>query len=318
MAFENRDYASGGRFGGSPRGFGGGGFGGGGAGGFVTPEGKSVTTRLILINAGVLLLGAIVGERELGSWFAFNPRDAVFGGQLWTFLTYQFLHGDFGHLLWNMLGLFFLGPLVERSFGARRFLVFYLACGVAGSVLMALVSPFVGASVISPDADLVGASGAVLGVLIAAAIRFPQVEVLVFFLFPVKIRIIAGVALFVGVYTLISGGDNAGGEAAHLGGLALGALLTMKSSWLRYLGGGDVGPGGQGDLGGYGEAKRKGGGIQGIKQRLEDFQRERARKAAVAHAEEVDRILAKVSASGIQSLTDGEKKTLAEDTKRKS
>ena len=228
---------------------------------------------------------------------------------MWRLFTYQLLHSGLWHLFGNMLILFFFGPRLEQSLGPRRFLAFYLLCGVCGGFVAAVLTPI--SSVIHPDAPLDRRLGAVLGVLVATAVKYPDEEILIFLILPVKVRVIAIVLLFVSVFTLLDGGPNAGGEAAHLGGILLGFLLTVRPRLLDWAGSE------YGGAGGFGGAKRDAGGIEGMKTRIADFQRERKRKAAAAHADEVDRILAKVSASGIQSLSEKEKRTLAEDTKQK-
>ncbi|BAM04488.1 rhomboid family intramembrane serine protease [Phycisphaera mikurensis] len=309
MAFETRDYASPGPFGGAGRGFG---------PGSTGPSGWTITTWLIVINAAVFLLAGIFGgsARADGAdplrWGYFSVNKAIWGLEVWRFLTYQFLHADFFHILFNMIGLYFFGPLLERELGRRAFLAFYLLCGVSGAVIATVLGTLFGPTIMHPDAPLVGASGALFGILAAAAVRFPHLRVqLLIPPIPMSMRTMALVFLGIAALSVLVGSRNAGGEAAHLGGALLGFVLMKRPGLLAPFGGPALG------AAGYGAAKRSGGGIEGIKGRLADFKRNRARKAAAEHAAEVDRILAKVSDSGIQSLTEGEKKTLAEDTKRK-
>jgi membrane associated rhomboid family serine protease len=108
--------------------------------------------------------------------------------QPWRLIGYQFLHSRemFWHIIVNMFGLYFLGPGLERSWGSRKFLAFYLICGASGGILYSLLVR-VG---LPGGGPMVGASGAVLGVIAACAILFPHI-VLVFFVFPVPIRVMA-------------------------------------------------------------------------------------------------------------------------------
>ena len=311
MAFETRDYANPDRFGGAGRGFGGGGYGSGG------PSGWTITTWLIVVNCVVFVLASVFGgsaranAASPSSWGFFSTERAIYDLEVWRFFTYQFLHAGLFHLLFNMVGLYFFGPLLERSLGRKPFLAFYLLCGASGALVASVLGLTFGETIMHPAAPLVGASGAVYGIFAAVGYLFPEQRVNL--LFPpveLKMRTLCFGLLAISALSVTVGSTNAGGEAAHLGGALLGFLLVKFPAPLGVLGGPTI-------AGGYGGQKRAAGGVEGMKQRLADFKRERARKAAAEHAQEVDRILAKVSEQGIQSLTDREKKTLAEDTKRK-
>ena len=155
--------------------------------------------------------------------------DSVFGlsdrglakGMIWQFITYQFVHAGFFHLLVNMLGLWFAGNILERIFGPRRFVVFYLLCGIAGGLLQIALSP---------GPTVVGASGSVCGLVAAFSTMFPQMPVtaLLFFVIPIRMRamwlgiIVAGVSLFL----LLTGWFGNIGNAAHLGGAIAGFGLV--------------------------------------------------------------------------------------------
>lgn len=155
--------------------------------------------------------------------------DSVFGlsdrglakGMIWQFITYQFVHAGFFHLLVNMLGLWFAGNILERIFGPRRFVVFYLLCGIAGGLLQIALSP---------GPTVVGASGSVCGLVAAFSTMFPQMPVtaLLFFVIPIRMRamwlgiIVAGVSLFM----LLTGWLGNIGNAAHLGGAIAGFGLV--------------------------------------------------------------------------------------------
>lgn len=156
--------------------------------------------------------------------------DSVFGlstrglakGMIWQFVTYQFVHAGFFHLLVNMLGLWFAGNILERIFGVRRFVIFYLLCGIFGGLLQIALSP--------GPATVVGASGAVCGLVAAFSTMFPQMPVtaLIFFVIPVRMRamwlgiIVAGVSLFL----IVTGWIGDIGNAAHLGGAIAGFGLV--------------------------------------------------------------------------------------------
>jgi len=293
-----------------------GGFGGGGGGGFSLGSGLSGSVMVIWllgINAGVFLLDALLGraigvyQMQFGrfivqyspiEFWGYFSIDTVFaGGQLWRILTFQFLHDGLWHLLGNMLGLFFLGPIVERWLGSRRFLAFYLLCGVSGSIMYVLLWGM-GILINSSAVPLIGASAGVFGILMAAALIAPNVNVLLFFILPVPLKYVIWGALFIAAAVVIGGGNNAGGEAAHLGGAALGFLLIKYPGYLNWADG--LGA----RLRGPSPAQR------------EARQRQRAKQQQAAEQQEVDRILDKVRQHGMQSLTGKEKKTLQRATER--
>ena len=294
MSWENRDYNRGGG--------GMGGFGGGG-GSFGGMSGQSVATWLIIVNFGVFVLNGILGGAIRGSalapvnWGNFNIPQAIYGGQIWRFLTYQFNHANFLHFFFNMIGLFFFGPMLERSWGPRRFLAFYLLCGSAGAGLAAAFSLLPALGVFGPNSELIGASGAVFGILVACAVLFPRQRVqLLFPPIPMTMRTMALVFLGISVASILAGSANAGGEAAHLGGAALGFLLATNPGLLGW---------------------SEGLSANTFKVKIVTQKKEKAARREVDSEAEIDRILAKVSEQGLQSLTAKEKKTLNRETERK-
>ncbi|MBN1815782.1 MAG: rhomboid family intramembrane serine protease [Sedimentisphaerales bacterium] len=212
-------------------------------------------------------------------WFSVFPYHWLAAIQVWRWITYQFLHADAAHLLFNMFVLFQFGPLLERQFGSRQFLIFYLCAGAAGGLVYTLL--FFG-----DQAFLVGASGAILGLLGAGAVLYPHMRILFMLIIPMSLRMLAVVLVAISVMMFLAG-RNAGGEAAHLAGLAVGVVYVLWQPWVS-------------------KTRQKIG--QGRWQRKMD--RERSFQA------EVDRVLKKVHDSGIASLTNNEKKILKEATLR--
>ena len=252
------------------------------------PQITPVVKWLLIINAAVFVSSFII--RPLGefffTWFSVYLVSLQVALQLWRLVTYQFLHdtSEFGHIFWNMLILFFFGPMLERLWGSKKFLNFYLVCGAMGGVLYPLLA-LAGWLRVAP---LIGASGAILGMLAAGAILFPNMRVLVMFIFPVKLRILAVILALVSILILLRPEQfaNAGGEAAHLAGMVAGAVYVLSQSWRAKL-------------------KIKIGAGQWKKKIAEQ------RNLQV----EVDRILQKVHDSGIHNLTPREKKILKQATK---
>ncbi len=214
----------------------------------------SVASWLIILNVVVFVLdhmifarpGSVVmterGPARLNDvpsalfvWGHFSLDTAIHHAQAWRFLSFQFLHANLTHLLGNMIGLFVFGQLIERHLGRRRFLAFYLLCGIAGPVMYVLLQ-FAGIFPSAAATPMVGASAGVFGILAASAVVAPrQIVHMVFPPMPIRLRTLALVLLGVAAFTVFTHGPNAGGEAAHLGGAALGWLLITRPSLLDWV-----------------------------------------------------------------------------------
>jgi membrane associated rhomboid family serine protease len=213
----------------------------------------SVSMWLIVINFAVALIDSIL-VRWIGVWYIvelpwtkipfaplnwwghFSVALGIFDFQVWRFITFQFLHAGIWHLVVNMLMLYFFGPLVESYLGRRRFLAFYLLCGIAGPIgymLLWAVSATGMNLIVTSFVPLVGASAGLFGILVAAAQVAPNTTVLIYGLFPMRLRVLAWVMLGIAVWTVFTSGHNAGGEAAHLGGAALGWIIIRNPRWLN-------------------------------------------------------------------------------------
>ena len=166
-----------------------------GFGGFRWPRITPMVKKLLIANVAVFVAQIIYQHSKMMEIIgAFHFEGAVLKGQIWRFVTYQYLHGTPGHILWNMLGLYFLGSLMEGRWGQKKFLLLYTLFGVAGASLFAVL---VGFGILPREAWMIGASGSVLGLVGACAVAAPQLKVLVFFIFPVPIRTLAIVASIV-------------------------------------------------------------------------------------------------------------------------
>lgn len=189
----------------------------------------AVTKQLLLINIGVFIVGLLLsphlpaGTSPLQQSFGLS-RDGMAAGKIWQLLTYMFLHGSFMHILGNMLGLFFFGSELESRLGSRRFLLLYLGGGAAGGLGWLLLS--------ATGGDVcIGASGAVLAVIGAFAALYPtrQITLLVFYVLPVTLKA-RTLALLIGGISLLLLRSGAGGiaHAAHLAGGAAGYLYGLR------------------------------------------------------------------------------------------
>lgn len=187
-----------------------------------------VVKWLLILNLGIYFLDLFVkgevADGPLRRFGVFTIESAVFEGRIWEFITFQFLHGSVAHVVFNCVGIFFFGPWMERWWGSRRFLIFYLLCGAAGAAFFTILV-FLG--VVMPS-GLVGASAGIYGILIGVAMIAPNLRVMLLFP-PIELSMrqlaMALLAISAGAILLKLGG-NEGGEAGHLGGAILGFVLV--------------------------------------------------------------------------------------------
>ncbi|MBN3040976.1 MAG: rhomboid family intramembrane serine protease [Candidatus Omnitrophica bacterium] len=252
-----------------------------GFGQFLTPSVK----KLLIINTAVFLASYLFRSLPW-SELAMTPHEVFHEFKIWQLFTYMFLHHDIMHLVWNMLILYFCGPSLERVWGSREFLVYYFFSGI-GAALCSFIFSF--------NASIIGASGAIYGLLVACAFIFPEALVLVFFLFPMKIRHFVILIMAMSILGAFSSSSNGIAHFAHLGGGLFG-FLYLKSEWLKHkLLGVDFSL----------NFKRKGPpGRKSRKTRFENLDNE------------VDRILDKISKKGISSLSRRERQILEEKSKK--
>lgn len=196
----------------------------------ITP----VVRNLLLINAGlfiVQLLGSDSGVIE--TWLALWPDQVIAHWMLWQLVTYMFLHGSVLHILFNLFALWMFGCDVERRLGSGRFLSYYLITGV-GAALFHMAFNW------SSPNPVLGASGAIYGVLVAFAVLFPEREItlLLFFVLPIhlKAKYLAAIfmlfSLFAGIQGQMSGASGGVAHLAHLGGGLVGFILLRGANVL--------------------------------------------------------------------------------------
>ena len=199
----------------------------------------------------------------------------------WTMVTYMFLHGGLMHLAFNMLALYFVGPRVEARLGSQRFFVLYMISGISGALLSLALA---GAN------PIIGASAAVFGVMLAFARFWPRDQFLIWGIIPIEAR---WLVLGYTAWSVISGyrGSQGGvADFAHLGGF-VGAFL-----YLTFLARNSAGK----------QFQRKVTAAPPVKAPTDWSRVDRSTIHAV-NRDEVDRILDKISASGIGSLTPQER-----------
>ncbi|MCZ7601469.1 MAG: rhomboid family intramembrane serine protease [Melioribacteraceae bacterium] len=289
-----------------------------------------IIKNLLVINIAVFFLqmifdnisfGGIPGWYFINKYFALNPLTGLdqagqpYNFQIWQLFTYQFLHGGFMHLFFNMFALWIFGVELENLFGSRKFLFYYLMCGVGAGLLHIFASPIFD----SISAPTIGASGAVYGVLIAFGMLFP--DRYVFLLFPpmpVKAKYL--IAFYIVIEFMSVGSDNYVAHLAHLGGAFFGFVFILLD-------------------------KRKNFDIDGMYRKVKDiftspskdsstsfrkpkrgfrtgtvedaeFYEINSKKDQEVSQEVIDEILDKISKSGYQNLTEKEKRILFEASKK--
>lgn len=242
---------------------------------------------LLILNGGIFALQWIL-RLELSRQYGLVPL-MVLDGHLYQLITYMYLHGNFMHVLLNMMGLFFFAPALEEQWGTGKFLVFYHGTGIAGGLLSVILNP-------SSFIPTIGASGAVYGVLAASAAMFPNAVIYLYLVIPVRAKwLILGLGLYE-FWSLFSGSRSGISHEAHLGGLLTGGLYVLITE--KFLG--------------Y-RVSRK------IKQWQYEQKWERDEKLRQQKQEEMqrlrdeaDELLDKVNQRGLDSLTVYERKRLDE------
>lgn len=242
----------------------------------------------------------------LYAWGHFSTAKA-FGGEIWRFITFQFLHANFVHLFFNMFGLWFVGGLVEQYLGSRRYAVFYLLSGACGG-LMYLLLNLLGSvfglqlpGVLFNDVytPLIGASAGVFAVLMAAAFIQPNAIVQVYFVFPMRLRTAVYGLAVITLVNLLMGSHNAGGEAAHVGGALAGFYLVRRPHILRSI---------AGVFGSRDVPSSRGGAFAAADSA---WRTSAQRGAPGVDWSVVDRVVNKARTQGVESLTPGERRLLA-------
>jgi len=191
-----------------------------------------VVKGLIIANGLVALAMVVPSTRELlYGWFAlwaYGVRPGFQPGAFlpWQLVTYGFLHGGFGHLFFNMLALWMFGVPVEQAWGSRRFSIYYFICLVGAGLTQLLIISMQG----SPYPTL-GASGAVLGVLLAFGMMYPDVPIYLYFFVPIKAKYLVVLYALLDLFGGFSGSNSGVAHFAHLGGMATGFIVLMV--WKR-------------------------------------------------------------------------------------
>jgi len=292
-----------------------------------------VIKNLLIINVAVFFFQTL-GERiSVGNgftlenifmeYFALIPLEGLNIGTLgnqviqwnflpWQLISYQFLHGDFGHIFWNMFILWMFGMEIENYWGSKKFLIYYLLSGIGAGLCHLFISPLIGGGL----APVIGASGAIFGVTIAFAMIFPNRYIFLYFFIPIKAKYLIGFYLIAyNLLPLLYGEQSNIAHLAHLGGALTGFIFILldknthvvfKDLFTRssYRTTKPFNP-----LGGLTDKFKK-------KEQVQDAKYYEIKDEDEVTQEDIDRILDKISQSGYQNLTEKEKKILFQASKK--
>lgn len=276
----------------------------------------NVTLYVLLLFIGVfsVLFNAGYLSAEVLSFIELPASLGQIASRPWTVFTYMFVHAGLWHILWNMFALYFFGKIFLSFYSVRHFVGVYILGGLSGALFFVLaynVFPYF-ASVL-PMARLVGASAAVLAVVVATAVRSPQYRINLLFVGSVRLSTFAMVT--VAISFLMLSGENAGGNFAHLGGAFAGWLVAVMLNkgkdltqvvnkpidWVSVLFTRLRAPRGKKAKFTYTRSRRS--------DRSADYEYNARKKTDEAG---IDRILEKIKQGGYASLSEDEKKRLFE------
>ncbi|MBN1165291.1 MAG: rhomboid family intramembrane serine protease [Candidatus Krumholzibacteriota bacterium] len=190
----------------------------GGQGPFSNLLRNSIVMKIVIANVIVYFLQILLARNGFNQIFALYPRLVITRGYIWQLVTYMFLHGGLFHLAFNMLIIWMFGSALEQVWGERRFLQFYIICGIGGAVF---------SFIFSFNNAVIGASGAGYGILLAYAVLFPYNQIYVWGIIPMRARTLVMILAAVEFFNGITQTDGIA-HFAHLGGMAAG-LLYMKT-----------------------------------------------------------------------------------------
>jgi len=180
----------------------------------------NITFILIGINIVVFFITQVSPRTSV--YLALNPTTFIHYKFIWTLVTYMFTHGGMSHIIFNMLGLFFFGPQLEHRMGSWEFLTFYMVSGILSGLFSLIFYIIVGYNVF-----LIGASGALFAVLLAFAVYFPNAVVYLFFVIPVKTKVMVLLFTAIELFQEIFGINGGIGHLTHLAGFGFAFLYFI-------------------------------------------------------------------------------------------
>lgn len=258
-----------------------------------------VIKALVITNAAVFVLSMVVGG-EFTRLFGLVPTRVIHDRWVWQPFTYLFLHGNFFHLLFNLFALWMFGMPVIANWGPREFLKYFMLTGVGAGLVSVAAAP-------SSASVIIGASGAVYGLLVAFAMLFPEAVVYLYFFFPIKAKHMAILFGLMEFFAGASAANPASARVAHLSGMVIGYVYIrwwwVAEDKLKIV------------MSGFGAGPER------------TAAKPRRRPQAVGgpavpegpenESAEVDRILDKILAHGESSLTEREREVLKRQARKR-
>jgi len=233
--------------------------------------------RLLFANIGVFFLQIALPGGETP--FVFVPRLILL--RPWSIVTYMFLHAGLMHIAFNMLTLWFFGPRVEARVGSRRFIQLYFVSGITGALLSFLMAPY---------AAIVGASAAIFGVMLAFAKFWPRDQILIWGIIPIEARWLVALTTAVSLFSGFTGSRGGMADFAHLGGYLGGWLFLQWVDPARRV-----------------KAFRETTVAKPPPDKLANWQKVDTSRVHEVNRDELNRILDKINATGLASLTPQER-----------
>ncbi len=267
----------------------------------------NIAEKLIVINVVIFLftrLIAVLFSFDMDTvlhWLELPKEIGVFIFQPWSLVTYAFLHGSFGHIFWNMLMLYFTGRIFMNLYGERKFINVYFLGAIFGGLIF-ILSYNIFPALIGLNNSLIGASAAVMAVLIFVCTYTPNQEVRIIF-FNVKLWHVGVFSVLIDIF-FIGGGSNIGGRLSHLGGAFVGYFYARK-----LMEGTDIGAGFSNMLDRIGNlfTKNKKAPMKTVYRKPTSNLKKSGGSDKEKHQRQIDIILDKISKSGYESLSKAEK-----------
>ena len=251
---------------------------------FTIPSGVKL---LVIINIIVFILTELSGQRNmLFSSFGLVPNQVWTNFKVWQLFTYLFVHGGFLHIFFNMFVLWMFGKDLEMQWGKNEFLLFYFTCGIGAGLMTVLFS-------INSIVPIVGASGAIYGLLVAYGFTYPNRMVYLYGLFPLKVKyMVLGLGV-IAFFASLSANQSNVSHITHLSGMIIGVLyIYFIFNWKNIK-------------------------MEYYRLRLKNLKQKTSAQndEEVLMKKKVDEILDKLNASGWDSLTEQEEKYLTQASK---
>ena len=251
---------------------------------FTIPSGVKL---LVIINIVVFILTALSGQRSnLFSSFGLVPSHVWSNFKVWQLFTYLFVHGGFLHIFFNMFVLWMFGKDLEMQWGKNEFLLFYFTCGIGAGLMTVLFS-------VNSIIPIVGASGAIYGLLVAYGFTYPNRLVYLYGLFPLKVKyMVLGLGV-IAFFASMTSTNSTVSHITHIAGMVVGLIYLQSKINFKHLK------------------------LWLINTKIHSLNRKITKRENLDHQlkEKVDKILEKLNTDGWDGLTEDEQKVLHKASK---